>query len=210
MQRTILFLFLSIVTLSALAQSKLDHALSEYGFHIDVDSTYWRRIIQNEVRKDARYNKEYDKYLEDQRFIARFYYIPKDSLNLPRTTFITIDVLPIEEGAGYNYVRADSSMSSNNFESFLSKISGGDIDRGFGKTFKDEYTGSMLLKFLTYVLVRKDGNTKFPEYVQLPRHFLIRQTKLVGDKIVAVEYHCYKDQQEDYFPRFEKIIRSFH
>lgn len=209
----IALVFLTLVHLISFpisAQNKLSYALTDFDINIKIDSLTWRKVGYDEIKDIAKKQKfDLDEHLKYERYNAIFHFIPRDSVHYPPTTFITLEVWPLEKGSQYSK-NIDSISLNTEKPGYLKKLSGGTLDKGMEKYYFDRHTSTVIFKFLTHMSVKKDIETKWPEYISLPNHFLIGQSKVVRDNMIQIHYHCYETEQAAYFPKFEQIIKSFH
>jgi hypothetical protein len=197
--------------LAASPQNKLDHALSEFGVSIGLDTSEWRRVTYDEMKAFTQKNKtDIDHYLNRQSFLAYFLFVPRDSTIHPRCTLVSIYIDSINTLDFMLGRQADSSFNSSVSTGFLDRFAGGSYHPGSpgGRTYFDSHTQSVIFKFTTVTLPFSGGWVP-PEYVRPPDNFLIMQTAKNENFLVRVEYQCFVHQSPDYFPKFEKIIRSY-
>jgi hypothetical protein len=187
---TLLFCLLFLNQL--FAQNKLNYSLNDFQLNVKPDSSEWRRVTYLEAKEISKQkNVDLDNFLQAQKFIAAFFFIPNDSINYPRCTSVSIYIDSLKEDAPDQFQRVDSSFNSFQSTGYLEKFSGGSCHTGSGgvKIYSDSHTQSTLYKFTTVILpLNQSKGFADNSYERPPDNFLIVQTRKYKNYIIRTEY----------------------
>ncbi|MET0394900.1 MAG: hypothetical protein ABW019_17280 [Chitinophagaceae bacterium] len=205
MQRQVLLVpVLIFSSLLCFAQpNKFSHSLAEYNISLQVDTAAWRRVTYAEMATIYRRHKaDFDDFLQAQKAIALFIFVPKDSTTINDQTSITVTIDSLRGSTGYVQTVRDTIESS---AIRLQNLQGGMNDKpDHGSPYFDKTTNSLISKHSVIIVKRGEGISENNKV-----GYLVVQQKEVGRKRIMIEYRCFTSDEAHYFPLFEKIIPSF-
>lgn len=178
---------------------KFRASLGQYDIHLTIDTGKWRRVTYEEMAiRYRQHNMNFDDYLQEQKAIALFIFVPKDSIEINDQTSITITIDSTNSSRP-----ARDTIESN--KTFLQNLRGGMKNKtDHGPPYFDKTTNSLISKNSVIIVKRGEGISEANKVA-----YLIVQKKEISRKWVTIEYRCFTWDEEQYFPQFQKIIASF-
>ena len=203
MQQVILVSALIFSSLLCVAQpNKFSRSLADFNISLQVDTTAWRRVTYAEMASIyRRHQADFDDYLRQQKAMALFIFVPKDSTEINDQTSITVTIDSISGSTGYVQTVRDTIESSR---TRLQNLRGGMKDKlDHGPPYFDKTTNTVISKHSVIIVKRGEGISETNKV-----GYVVVQQKEVDRKRITIEYRCFTSDEAYYFPLFEKVIAS--